>query len=133
MDFSSLVIMETDKESGMFKGQLGSYTVGEGANFVKKLKCTDNKVSLYFDTDRDVEEWEYSAIFDLFNKESFKNLDYVIEEVDDEYNPTWIVYFDFNEEHEETRAILNELCNLIDENMKKVFEDIKGKEEEYRE
>ena len=37
MDFSSLVIMETDKNTGMFKGQLGSYTVGEGASFVKKF------------------------------------------------------------------------------------------------
>mgnify|MGYP004557913499 FL=1 len=133
MDFSSLVIMETDKNTGMFKGQLGSYTVGDGASFVKKLKCTDNKVSLYFDTNKDVEEWEYSAIFDFFDKEAFESLNYVIEEIDDEYNPTWVVYFEFNEEHEKTRDVLNEICNLIDEKMKKVFEDIKGKEKEYTE
>lgn len=133
MEFSSLVIMEKDKDTNLFKGQLGSYTVGDGANFVKKLYCIDGKVSLFFDTDKDVEEWEYSAIYDLFNIEAFTSLGYEIEEVDDEYNPTWIVKFDFDEEHEETKAIINEICNLIDENMKKVFIDIEGKESEYLE
>ncbi len=37
MDFSSLVIMEKDKENGVIKGELGSYSVLEGTNFVKKL------------------------------------------------------------------------------------------------
>ena len=133
MDFSSLVIMEKDKETGLFKGQLGSYTIGDGANFVKKLYCIDGEVSLFFDTDKDVEEWEYSAIYDLFNAEAFENLEYKIEEIDEEYNPTWVVKFSFDEEHEETRAVINELCNLIKENMEKVFEDIKGKEAEYSE
>ena len=69
----------------------------------------------------------------FFDKEAFESLNYVIEEIDDEYNPTWVVYFEFNEEHEKTRDVLNEICNLIDEKMKKVFEDIKGKEKEYTE
>ena len=133
MDFSSLVIMEKDKETGLFKGQLGSYSVGDGASYVKKLYCIDGEVSLFFDTDKDVEEWEYSAIYDLFNVEAFKNLEYSIEEVDEEYNPTWVVKFKFDEEHEEIRAIINEPCNVIKENMEKVFEEIKGKEAEYSE
>ncbi|MPQ44043.1 DUF6762 family protein [Clostridium tarantellae] len=131
MEFSSLVIMEKDKQTGVFKEQLGSYSVGEGANFVKKLYCVDGEVSLFFDTNKDVEEWEFSAIYDLFNKKAFEELGYIFEEKDDEFNPTWIVKFKFDEEHEETRAIINELCNLIKINMEKVFEDIKGKENEY--
>ncbi len=30
------------------------------------------------------------------------------------------------------RAVLNEVCSIIDKQMKKVFEDIKGKEEDYK-
>ena len=37
MDFSSLVLMEKDKETGFIKRELGSFEVNEGALFVKKL------------------------------------------------------------------------------------------------
>lgn len=131
MDFSSLVLIEKDKATGMIIKELGSYTVNEGAAYVTKLYCIDGDVSLFFDTKRDVEEWEYSAIFDLFEKEAFNELGYEIEEKDDEYNPTWVVKFKYDEEHEEMRAVINEVCNLIKEKMEKVFQDIIGKEEEY--
>lgn len=132
MDFSSLVLMEKDKETGFLGKELGSYSVGEGAKYVKKLFALGDDVTLVFDTKEDVEEWEFSAIFNLFNMEAFSELGYKIEEDDNEYNPTWVINFKYDEEHEEMRAILNELCNLIEANMQKVFEDIKGKEEEYK-
>lgn len=132
MDFSSLVIMEKDKEIGAIKGELGSYSVGDGTNYVKKLYCIDEDVSLFFDTDKDVEEWEFSAIYDLFNVEALTSLGYIVEEFDEEYNPTWVVKFKFDDEHEEMRAVLNEVCSIINEQMNKVFEDIKGKEEDYK-
>lgn len=132
MDFSSLVLMEKDKETGVFTKELGSYSVGDGANFIKKLYSIDGEVSVFFDTDKDVEEWEFSAIFDLFNKGAFEDLGYKIEDMDEEYNPTWVIKFSYEDEHEEMRAIINELCKIINENMNKVFEDIKGKEDEYK-
>ncbi|SHF02046.1 DUF6762 family protein [Clostridium fallax] len=131
MDFSSLVLMERDKE-GKFIKEVGSYAVGDGADYVTKLFLVDGEVNFSFDTKRDVEEWEYSAIFDLFNEDAFKDLGYIIEEDDDKYNPTWIVKFKFDDDHEEMKAIINELCNLVKENMEKVFKDIKDKEEEYQ-
>lgn len=86
----------------------------------------------FFDTDKDVLEWEFSAIYDLFNVEALTSLGYIVEEFDEEYNPTWVVKFKFDDEHEEMRAVLNEVCSIIDKQMKKVFEDIKGKEEDYK-
>lgn len=133
MEFSSLVLMEKDNETGFLGKELGSFAVGEGATFVKKLFVYKNKVNIEFDTKRDVEEWEFSAIFDLFNIDEFKDQGYDINEDDDKYNPTWNIKFEYDKEieHEEMRAIINEICELIDKNMKKVFVDIEGKEQEY--
>ncbi|MGL4992437.1 MAG: DUF6762 family protein [Sarcina sp.] len=133
MEFSSLVLMEKDNETGFLGKELGSFAVGEGAVFVKKLFVYKNEVNLEFDTKRDVQEWEFSAIFDLFNIDEFKEYGYDIQEDDDKYNPTWNIKFKYDEEidHEEMRAIINEICELIDKNMKKVFVDIEGKQEEY--
>ncbi len=47
MDFSSLVIMEKEKDTNLFLRELGSYEVGDGGNYVRKLFCIDGMVSLY--------------------------------------------------------------------------------------
>ena len=132
MDFSSLVLMEKDKETGFINKELGSFEVNEGALYVKKLFVLDNEVNLYFDTNKDVEEWEYSAIYDLFNQERFEEEGFKIEEELEEYNPTFIIKFPYKEEHIEMKEVLDKVVELIDEEMSKVFLAIEGKEEEYK-
>jgi hypothetical protein len=131
LDFSSLVLMERDKESKMLVKELGSYEVSEGAEYISKMYCEDDIVYIYFDTKRDVEEWEYSAIYDLFNEEAFENLGYNLEFMDEEYNPTWKFSFKFIEDYIEMKDKLNEICILIEAEMNSVFENISGKENEY--
>ena len=132
MDFSSLVIMEKDKETGFIKRELGSFEVDEKALHVKKLYVIDNEVNLYFDTGKDVEEWEYSAIYDLFNEERFNEAGFKLEEDLDEYNPTFILKFQYKEDHNDMKEILDKAIEMIYEEMENVFEIIKGKEEEYK-
>ncbi|MGL5615077.1 MAG: DUF6762 family protein, partial [Sarcina sp.] len=98
MDFSSLVLMEKDNETGFLGKELGSYKIEDGGEFVKRLFVYKDKVNLMFDTKNDVEEWEYSAIFDLFDVTDFIEKGYEIEENDDEYNPTWVITFDYEED-----------------------------------
>lgn len=131
MNFSSLVLMEKDKENKFFTREIGSYKVSDGAEYITKMYYDGNLVNVFFDTKKDVEEWEYTAIFDCFDYESFSEKEYNIEDVDDEYNPTWLVKFEFLPQHEEMEKRLNELCDLILEKIYKVFEDIKNKKEKY--
>lgn len=133
MDFSSLVLMEKDKETGFIKKELGSYSVDEGALFVKKFFLEGEEINLYFDTNKDVEEWEYSAIYDLFNKDVFEENGYKVEEDLDEYNPTFILKFDYVDDHNKMQDKVNEILFLISNEMEAVFNNIKGKEEEYKE
>ena len=131
MDFSSLVLMEKDKDTGFITKELGSFQVSEGALYVKKLFVVNEVVNLYFDTNKDVEEWEYSAIYDLFNIKRFEEEGFKIEEELDEYNPTFILKFPYKEEHLEMKDVLDKAVELINEEMEKVFLAIEGKEEEY--
>ena len=132
MDFSSLVLMEKDKETGYITKELGSFEVNEGALYVKKLFVLDDEVNLYFDTNKDVEEWEYSAIYDLFNSDRFIEKGFKVEEDLEEYNPTFILKFPFEEEYSDMKEKLDEVVELIDSEMNNVFEAIKGKEEDYK-
>ncbi|MCY6370959.1 DUF6762 family protein [Clostridium ganghwense] len=130
MEFSSLVLMEVDKDN-KFVGELGSYDVLEGAEYVTKFFYKEDKINLYFDTKEDVEEWQYTAIYDLFNLEAFEEKGYGIEEKDDEYNPTWIVEFDYIEEHSDMKEKLTDVCELISVEIKNAFEEAEKKKEEY--
>lgn len=133
MDFSSIVIMEKDKESGMLTKELGSYKVEDGAEYITKTFCQDQKVHIFFDTGKDVEDWEYSGIYDNFPEEEFTNSGFDIEFIEDEFNPTWLVKFDFDEDYTEMESKISKLCRLIEEGMEGSFEAIKGREEEYKE
>lgn len=133
MDFSSLVLMEKDKETGFITKELGSFEVNEGALYVRKLFVIDNIVNLYFDTNKDVEEWEYSAIYDLFNKGIFIENGFEIDEDLDEYNPTFILKFKYSDEYIDMKEMIDKAVNLISKEMDNVFKNIEGKEEEYKE
>ena len=132
MDFSSLVLMEKDKETGFITKELGSFEVEEGALYVVKLYVIDNVVNLYFDTNKDVEEWEYSAIFDLFNQEAFVEAGFEIKEDEEEYNPTYILKMAYIDDYSQMKESLNKALSIIKAEMENVFEAIKGKEEEYK-
>lgn len=132
MDFSSLVLMEREKETGYLIKELGSYEVDEGAEYITKMFYDGDKVSVYFDTQKDVEEWEFTAIYDLFNEEVFTENGYKIEPADDEYNPTWLVKFEYDDNHEVMLERVVSLCDLIKEEMDRTFEEVKEKEEQYK-
>ena len=131
MDFSSLVLMEKDKETGFIKRELGSFEVNEGALFVKKLYVLDEIVYMHFDTNKNVEEWEYSAIYDLFNSNSFTENGYEIEEDLDEYNPAYIIKFKYEDDYDLMKKKIQEAVATIEKEMNLVFEAIQGKETEY--
>lgn len=132
MDFAALVLMEVDKDNKFIK-EMGSYEVHEGAEYISKFYYNNesNKVSIYFDTNKDVEDWEYTAIYELFNTEFFKNNGYEIEEKDDEYNPTWILTFDYIEEYSDMIQKLGEVCESLKSEIEKTFEKSEQNKENY--
>lgn len=133
MDFSSLVLMEKDKETGFITKELGSFSVNEGALHVRKFFVDGDIVNLYFDTNKDVSEWEYSAIYDLFNAKAFEEEGFELSEDLDEYNPTFIVKFKYDDDHNKMQENVSKIVDLIEKEMIEVFKNIEGKEEEYKE
>ena len=132
MDYSSLILMERDNETGFVSKEVGSFQVSEGAEFVKNFYVKGDEVYFVFDTKEDVEEWQYSAIYDLFDYELFKGEGLDIEDIEDEYNPTFLVKFEYKDDYDYLKEKLDLCIELVEEAMEKVFKDIEGKEEEYK-
>lgn len=131
MDFSSLVLMEKDKTTGFISKELGSFKVSDGALYVKKLFVLDNIINLYFDTNKDMEEWEYSAVYDVFNYSIFEENEFSIEDCLDEFNPTFLVKFEYDEDYDVVKARIDKCVTLIEEAMEMAFKEISGKEADY--
>lgn len=126
-----MVLVEKDKNNNIIR-EIGSYKVEEGAENITRLYFDGNVVNMFFDTGKDLEEWEYTAAFHLFDDEIFTGKGYKIEDDDSEFNPTWHIQFDLLEEHEQMEKKLEEICNLIKFSIEKVLIDISDKENEYK-
>ena len=67
-----------------------------------------------------------------FDMDLFENEGFGIEEVEDEYNPTFLINFKYKDDHEYIEEKLALAIELIEEAMEKAFNNIEGKEEEYQ-
>lgn len=136
MEDLSVVIMERDPETGFLSKELGSYNVALDINMIDRIFVTsesDMKVTnLYITIPGDFEDWEFNAILDNYNIEQYSEKVLTIGEDEDSYNPTWIIKFDFIEDDSRMEGKLNELLEIHDTEVKRVLEDIKGMEEDYK-
>ena len=130
LDCNNLLLMERDPETGLYKGDLGTFVIENNQN-IRKFFHDGEDVNLFFDVNKDVEDWEFSAIFDVFPYDKFEALGFEILDDEDNYNPSWIVKFKYLEDHEKMQERINELMNLIEESLEYSFKEINGKSEEY--
>jgi hypothetical protein len=119
MDAKSLVLME--KENGILTKELGSYEIESGLEFVQSAYVEDGKVSIFLSTDRDVDDSEFDEVYDNYDPEYLTAKGYDIEEVDDVYNPTWCVKFQYEDDYDTMDDRLNDLITYHEKEMKKVI------------
>lgn len=130
MDFKSLVLIEKDVEKNEFLREMESYELGEGAAYIRKFYYDGNFVNIAFSIEEDMEDWKYNAVLDYFNTEAFEKYECSIEEIEGEYNPTWLIKLQYLEDFylmsEKLQSICNEIHNQIEVIMAYVEEN-KGK------
>ncbi|SHH66965.1 DUF6762 family protein [Clostridium grantii] len=132
MEFSSIVLMEVDSENKFVK-ELGSYRIEDGGELIRKLFYKEDKVFIQYYPGRDVEDWEYSALFDFFDLDIFEEKGYIIEEKDDEYNPIWVVSIKYLEDRTKLSEKLSEVSILFKKQIELAFEESNENKEEYLE
>lgn len=120
MEATSLVLMK--RENGILTTELGSYKVEEGLSYVFKAYVEDNKVKIYLTTDRDVSDEEYTKIYDLYNYSMFEKEKFTVEDIDDEYNPVWLVEFEFSQDDEINEENISNVIKIHSEEIKRIAE-----------
>lgn len=138
MEDTLIVIMLKDEKTGFFERELGAFNLENYEEYLVNIygKEKNDKITLYMTVslEKEVEDWEFNAILDYYDTENITNLDYVLnmEEVEDSYNPTWIISLEHNDEITVMRDNLLEILEKHKNELIDVLDTIKDKEEEYK-
>ena len=130
------VIMLKNKETGFLEKELGSLNINKNDEYIVNLfvlkEDDGKKLHLRISTDRDVEDWEYGAIFDNYNYDSYGDNVIEIDEIDNDYNPVWEIVIDYDDNLSVVEERGAEILDIHSNELKRVYEEIKDKESEYK-
>lgn len=131
-----VVIMQKDRKSGFLEKELASLNIENNENLIVNIfameeENTDMLLHIKVSTDRDVLDWEYSAIFDYYDKDIYGEKVKNITEIDDDYNPTWEIIMDYDNDILSLEDKVTEILEIHKNELEDVYNTIKDKESEY--
>lgn len=135
MEETLIVIMLKDKETGFLDKEIASFKVEENENLIYNTYAVEEdgkyQVHIKLTCDRDVEDWEFNAIYDYYDAEPILEEADSIEEEDDCYNPTWDIRFDFIDDTDKMEDKIQKILNIHKKELESVYETISDKRDEY--
>jgi len=135
MDETVIVIMLKDAETGFLEKELGAYSLPENSGLIFNVYAEgeENTVVLRLTCGKELQDWEYDAVYDYYDPETVGSLVDSIEEEDGHFDPVWVVRFPFAEEQDVMEEKLADILQAHQEELLSVYEAIKDKEDDYRE
>ena len=137
MDEMSVVIMLKDKDTGFLEKELGSYKITENENLIVNIYAEETADSclchMKVSTDYEPEDWEFEAIYDYYDNEIFGGEVLSLLEVEDCFNPTWEMVFDFCDDIYVMESKISRLLKIHENELKSVYSLIADKKDEYEE
>ncbi|MDF2532314.1 MAG: hypothetical protein K0Q65_1895 [Clostridia bacterium] len=133
-NYNVLVLMKRDKESNMLTDTIDSFTLREGMELIEGAYFMEEEEPFVYLTltTKDVEDWQYYGIYDLYNEELFEGL---VEEILDgsgEFNPRWIFKFRYFDNRIEMEDNINQLIRLHNEELQRILPIIEENKEKYQ-
>lgn len=132
MEETVIVVMLKNKNTGFLEKELCSLDIKNNEEYIVNIYVMDNKLYIRLSTGRDVEDWEYSAIFDYYDVDLYAGEAAEVAEIEDDYNPTWEISLDYDDDVAATEEKVNKILSIHSKEIADVFETIKDKEQEYR-
>ena len=131
-----VVIMQKDRKSGFLEKELASLNIENNENLIVNIfameeESGDMLLHIKVSTDSDVLDWEYSAIFDYYDKEIYGEKVKSVVEIDDDYNPTWEIIMDYDNDIFSLEDKVTEILEIHKNELEDVYNTIKNKESEY--
>lgn len=135
MEETVLVIMLRDPQTGFLEKELMSLNIGENEAYIYNTYAAETEngtvVVLKLTCGREVEDWEFNAIYDYYDEETLMPHISSIAEDEDAYDPTWIVTLPYVDNVDLMEEKILEILDLHKQEMDSVYEAIKDQKEAY--
>lgn len=135
MDESTVILMQKNMESGLLEKELGCYTVDGNTALLFQIYAQEEEsgmmVYLSLTCDREMEDWEYEAVFDYYDTEALSEWVTDLQEVEGFYNPMWKGVFVYQEETEQMEQHLTAILQAHEAELASVYEVIADKKDDY--
>ncbi|MFV0519347.1 MAG: DUF6762 family protein [Lachnospirales bacterium] len=140
MEETLIVIMLKERETGFFYKELCSISIGNMEKYLQNINgqyTEDNKIvlNMLVTTNRDVLDWEYDGILDIYEVENIKVLSEIIsvEEVQDCFNPTWSIKFLYDEalNDDELESFVLKILKLHKKELDDTYETLEEVKDDY--
>ncbi len=134
MEDAFIVIMIKDEETGFLERELTSFKIEENEKFIVNIYAKENeKTQIYvkLSTDKEVDDWEFEAIYDYYDEALLKDKTVSIKEAEECYNPTWEIVIDYHGDDLETENLLKSILEIHKNELLEVYDVIKDKKNEY--
>src|SRR5690606_17861191 len=94
-NYDNLLLMKKNMETGFLVEEIGSYKINNHIEFIEKIFLAEEEDNAYIYltlTTYEIEEdWKYYGILDLYNMDIYNNKISDIEELEDSFNPSWLL------------------------------------------
>lgn len=128
-----IVIMEKDSKTGFLEKEIASLSISENVDYIVNLYAAGGELVIKLADQRELQDWEFDAVYDYFDPEVFGERVLGVSEVEDTYNPTWEVRLPFDcGDIEGVEKTVSEILNIFDKEINEVYETVKEKEAEYK-
>ena len=135
MDETVIVVMTKDVRTGFLEKELLSFRLMVHEELLVNifaLEAADGwRLCMKVSTGRDVEDWQFDAIYDYYDTGVFVQAGAVAEEEADCHNPTWALAFACPDNLDDAGRIVADLLRIHADELAAVYETIQHQEEAY--
>lgn len=129
-----IVIMEKNLKTGFLEREIAGLSLSENQKYIVNIYAAGDSLCIKLSDDRELEDWEFEAVYDYFDTEVFSSRITEISEEEDTYNPTWKIELPFDENNTEgLEERVEEILDIFKKELSSVYEVIKDKKGEYYE
>lgn len=135
MEESAVVLMHKEAETGFLTKEMGCYSVTGNVDLLFQIFVQEDAqtpmVHMGLTCAKELEDWEYDAVFDYYDTEVLHDLVDTVTEEDGHLNPVWMVTFALIEDPTQMAERLSEILAIHEQELHSVYEAIADKKDDY--
>jgi len=133
-NYNVLVLMEKDKQTGFFTQTVDSYRINSAIELIENAYLAEEAGSHFICltlTTPDVSDYQSYGVYDLYDEDIFKDFKVELLDGSGEYNPRWIIRFEYSEDRNEMEDLINRLLGIHEAELGRILPLVESDREKY--